>query len=200
MPVKLRLARHGRKRAPFYYIVAADSRAPRDGRYIERIGSYNPNTAPATIDLDIDKALMWLNAGAQPTDTCRSILSYKGVMYKKHLLKGVAKGAITEEQSEEKFQTWITAKEAKIDAVKVSKEEADKKQVEKMLAAEVEINNARAEAIAKKLAKSIEAEQVVETSEEVADEVKEEILEEVKEEVKEKVLEETKAEVKKEEK
>ncbi len=118
MPVKIRLARHGRKSKPFYHIVVADSRAPRDGKFIERIGSYNPNTNPATIDLKFDRALQWLGDGAQPTDTARSILSYKGVMYKKHLMRGVAKGALTEEQAEAKFQTWITAKETKIQAKK----------------------------------------------------------------------------------
>ena len=99
MPVKIRLARHGRKKGPFYHIVAADSRAPRDGRYIERIGIYNPKTNPATIELDFDKSLDWLMKGAQPTDTCRAILSYKGVLYKKHLLEGVKKNAFSAEEA-----------------------------------------------------------------------------------------------------
>ena len=106
MPTKIRLARHGRKRKPFYHIVIADSRAPRDGKFIERVGSYNPNTNPATIDLDFDKALSWLQKGAQPTDTVRTILSFKGVLYKNHLLKGVLKGAFSEEVAEEKFKDW----------------------------------------------------------------------------------------------
>ena len=112
--VKIRLQRHGRKRKPFYYIVAADVRAPRDGRYIERIGSYNPNTNPATIDLNLDDAVRWLGNGAVPTDTCRAILSYKGALHKHHLNKGVLKGALTQEQAEEKFQAWMEEKAGRI--------------------------------------------------------------------------------------
>ena len=104
----MRLQRNGRKRFAYYHIVIADSRTPRDGRNIERIGSYNPNTNPATIDLDFDKALNWLTKGAQPTDTVRAILSYKGVLYKKHLLGGVAKGSFNEEEAERRFQVWQT--------------------------------------------------------------------------------------------
>ena len=100
---------------PYYYIVVADARAPRDGKFIERIGSYNPNTNPATIDIDTDKALAWVNKGAQPTDTCRAILSYKGVMYRKHLERGVSKGAMTAEDAEKKFGEWLEAKAVKID-------------------------------------------------------------------------------------
>ena len=103
MATKIRLQRHGKKGKPFYYIVVADARAPRDGRFIERLGSYNPNTNPATIDINFDKTLDWVNSGAQPTDTCRAILSYKGVMYKKHLQGGVKKGALNEEQADVKF-------------------------------------------------------------------------------------------------
>jgi small subunit ribosomal protein S16 len=110
--VKIRLQRMGRKKSPFYHIVIADSRSPRDGRFIERIGSYNPMTKPATIDLDRDKALEWLNNGAQPTDTVNAILRFKGVLYKKHLLRGVKKGALTIEQAEEKHNVWIDQKEA----------------------------------------------------------------------------------------
>ena len=104
MPVKIRLARHGKKGYAFYHIVVADSRAPRDGKFIEKIGTYNPNTNPATIDLSFEKALDWLQKGAQPTDTCRAILSYKGVLYKKHLLGGVAKGAFSESDAEAKVK------------------------------------------------------------------------------------------------
>lgn len=114
MPVKIRLQRHGRKKKPFYHIVVADSRAPRDGKFIERIGSYNPMTSPATIDLDRDVAYDWLMKGAQPTDTARAILKFKGVYYKKHLMRGVSKGALTLEEAEAKYQQWIEAKEAKI--------------------------------------------------------------------------------------
>jgi small subunit ribosomal protein S16 len=113
MPVKIRLSRHGKKRKPYYHIVIADSRAPRDGRLIERVGTYNPNTNPATIELDFDRALDWLLKGAQPTDTCRAILSYKGVLMKKHLLNGVKKGALTEEEAENRFSAWIKGKRSK---------------------------------------------------------------------------------------
>jgi len=114
MAVKIRLQRHGKKGKPFYHVVVADSRSPRDGKFIERIGSYNPNTNPATIDLNFDKALDWLDKGAQPTDTTRAILSYKGVLYKKHLLGGVKKGAFDEAAADAKFEEWLKAKEAKI--------------------------------------------------------------------------------------
>ena len=116
MPVKLRLQRHGKKGKPFYWIVAADSRSKRDGRFLEKLGTYNPNTNPAQIDLNVDGAVQWLEKGAQPTDTTRAILSHEGVLLKKHLAGGVKKGALTEEQAEEKFQAWVTEKQAKIDA------------------------------------------------------------------------------------
>ena len=116
MPVKIRLQRRGRKKRPFYHIVVADSRAPRDGRFIEKIGTYNPMTKPATIDLDRDKAFDWLMMGAQPTETARAILRFKGVLYKKHLMRGVKKGALTEEQAAVKYQEWVDAKEAKIES------------------------------------------------------------------------------------
>ena len=130
MSVKIRLQRHGKKGKPFFHIVVADARAPRDGKFIERIGSYNPNTNPASIDINFEKALDWMNKGAQPTDTCRSILSYKGVLYKKHLEGGVKKGALTAEQAEAKFTAWTETKEGKIeskkDSLTRSKEEAKK--------------------------------------------------------------------------
>jgi len=150
MATKIRLQRHGKKGKPFYYIVVADSRAPRDGRFIERIGAYNPNTNPATIDINFDKALDWVNKGAQPTDTCRAILSYKGVLYKKHLEGGVKKGAFTAEQAEEKFAQWLQSKDAKIEAKKqglsLSKEDIRKN----ALAAEAKKKEERAAAIAAK--------------------------------------------------
>jgi small subunit ribosomal protein S16 len=146
MAVKMRLARHGRKQYAFYHIVVANSRAPRDGRYIERIGSYNPNTNPATIDLEFDKALDWLEKGAQPTDTVRAILSYKGVLLKKHLKGGVAKGALTEEVAEQKFEAWMNGKSATIQAKKDRlSSEADKNR-KKLLEAETKANEARAAA------------------------------------------------------
>ena len=160
MPVKIRLSRHGRKRNAFYHIVVADGRAPRDGKFIERIGSYNPNTNPATIDLNFDSALSWLRKGAQPTDTARAILSYEGVLYMNHLLKGVAKGALTEEQAKEKFDAWKKEKVAKIQA-KRDKLAGDKDAAKKaVLDAEAKINEERAAAIAKKksdLAAEVEA-------------------------------------------
>jgi small subunit ribosomal protein S16 len=146
MAVKIRLSRHGRKKFAFYHIVVANSRAPRDGRYIERIGTYNPNTNPATIDLEFDKALDWLEKGAQPTDTVRAILSYKGVLMKKHLKGGITKGSFSEEDAELKFETWMVEKEAKVQAKKdrLSKE-ADKARVNN-LEAESKTNEARAAA------------------------------------------------------
>ncbi|MGK6349894.1 30S ribosomal protein S16 [Parapedobacter sp. DT-150] len=130
MAVKIRLQRHGKKGKPFYHVVVADSRAPRDGKFIERIGAYNPNTNPATIDLNFDKALDWLEKGAQPTDTTRAILSYKGVLYKKHLLGGVKKGAFDEAAADAKFEAWLNTKESKIqgkvESLTQSKDEAKK--------------------------------------------------------------------------
>ena len=116
MSTKIRLARHGRKGRPFYHVVIADSRAPRDGRYIEKVGTYDPNTNPAAINLNFDRALYWLMVGAQPTDTAKRILSYKGVLMKKHLLEGVKKGAFDEAAAEAKFEAWMKSKEAKIQA------------------------------------------------------------------------------------
>ena len=116
MAVKMRLQRKGRKKRPFYHIVIADARAPRDGRFIERLGSYNPMTVPATIDLDRDKAYEWLMKGAQPTDTVNAMLKLKGVLYRKHLMRGVAKEALTEEEAMQKYQDFIDAKEAKLEA------------------------------------------------------------------------------------
>lgn len=150
MATKIRLQRHGKKGKPFYHIVVADARAPRDGRFIERLGSYNPNTNPATIDIDFDKTLDWVNTGAQPTDTCRAILSYKGVMYKKHLQGGVQKGALTAEQADEKFATWTEQKEGKISGKK-STLVSTKDEVRKAaLAAEAKKNADRAAAIVAK--------------------------------------------------
>ena len=155
MAVKIRLARHGKKGAPIYHIVAADSRAPRDGKFIEKLGVYNPNTNPATIDLKFDRALDWLLKGAQPTDTCRAILSYKGVLYKKHLLGGVAKGAFSETDAEAKFNQWLGEKEGKI-AAKVNKLASDAKNAKNAaLAAETKVKEERAAAIAAKAAAAV---------------------------------------------
>lgn len=120
MPVRLRLQRHGRRKRPFYHIVAADARAPRDGKFIEKLGTYNPMTVPATIDLDRMAAYKWLTKGAQPSDTVRAILRFKGVMYFKHLMRGVQKGALTQEQASEKWEAFVEAKEGKAAAQRES--------------------------------------------------------------------------------
>lgn len=152
MPARIRLQRKGKKGQPFYQIVIADGRAPRDGKYIERIGTYNPLTIPAQINIDTDRAIYWLQTGAQPTDTVRSIFSYKGVLLKNHLMIGVKKGAITEGQAEAKYNAWIQEKEAKI-AAKAKKNETEVRNYQRQqLEAEKKVNEARAEAIAKKLA------------------------------------------------
>ncbi|MDP4209432.1 MAG: 30S ribosomal protein S16 [Bacteroidota bacterium] len=157
MSVKIRLTRHGKKGYPFYHIVVADSRAPRDGRYIERLGVYNPNTNPATVEFDFDKALDWLQKGAQPTDTTRTLLSKSGVLMKKHLLEGAKKGAFTLEVAEEKFQAWLKNKENLLLAAKEqdnkSKEAAKKERLE----AEAKVKEAKAAAIAQKLAEKAAA-------------------------------------------
>ncbi len=143
MPVKIRLQRHGKKGKPFYWIVAADARAKRDGKYLEKLGIYNPNVNPAQIELNIDGSVKWLQNGAQPTDTARAILSYKGVMLKKHLAGGVAKGALTEEQAEEKFNAWLADKENAVEAKKGKLTEAQEKAKAEALAVEKAVNEAR---------------------------------------------------------
>ena len=180
MPVKIRLARHGRKRYAYYHIVVADSRAPRDGRNIERIGSYNPNTNPATIELDFDKAITWLGKGAQPTETARAILSYKGVLMKKHLLEGVKKGAFDEAEAERRFQKWLEEKEAKIQAKKDQISSETDQERKTRLEQEAKINAERAEKLAKRnadLAAEAKAEEKSEAAEE-AEEPKAEASEE----------------------
>ncbi|NAY92676.1 30S ribosomal protein S16 [Muricauda sp. JGD-17] len=169
MPVKIRLQRHGKKGKPFYWVVAADSRAKRDGKFLEKLGIYNPNTNPATIDINVDNSVKWLQNGAQPTDTARAILSYKGVMLKHHLMGGVAKGALTEEQVEEKFNAWLEEKEKAVQAKKdgLTKAEADARA--KALEAEKEVSEKRAAA-------------AVEVEEEVAEETTEETTEAATEE------------------
>ncbi|MFD0977553.1 30S ribosomal protein S16 [Salinimicrobium gaetbulicola] len=143
MPVKIRLQRHGKKGKPFFWIVAADSRSKRDGKFLEKLGIYNPTTNPATIELDVDSSVKWLQNGAQPTDTARAILSYKGALLKNHLVGGVRKGALTEEQAEEKFNAWVEEKAGKVDAKKdaLSKEQEAAKA--KALEAEKEVNAKR---------------------------------------------------------
>ena len=152
MAVKIRLARKGRKKLAYYHIVVADSRSPRDGRYIEKIGKYNPLTNPATIELDFDKALGWLQNGALPTETCRAILSYKGILIKKHLLEGVRKGAFDEAEATRRFEEWMKQNEAKIEAKKSGLEKSKEDEVITKLTAEKKINEARAAKLAKKQA------------------------------------------------
>jgi len=158
MATKIRLQRHGRKGYAFYHIVVADSRAPRDGKFIERLGSYNPNTNPATIDLNFERALYWVQTGAQPTDTTRNLLSTEGVMIKKHLLEGAKKGAFTVEEAEVKFNAWKQAKEAAINSTKLSLKDAAKADAKVRFEAEVAVNKAKAESIAQKQAEAAAAE------------------------------------------
>lgn len=175
MPVKIRLQRHGKKGKPFYWIVAADSRAKRDGKFLEKVGTYNPNTNPATIDLNLDSAVQWLHNGAQPTETARAILSYKGALLKHHLDGGVRKGALTQEQADAKLAKWLEEKTGKVTAKTegLSKAKADAKA--KALAAEKEANEKRA---AKAVAQVEEvAEEVAETAEEVVETVEEVVAE-----------------------
>lgn len=162
MPTKIRLARHGRKGYPFYSIVVADSRAPRDGRYIEKIGTYNPNTNPATVDLKFERALYWLQVGAQPTDTAKTLLSKEGVLMKKHLLDGVKKGAFDEVTADKKFDAWFADKRAKLQAKKDQLSKETEAETKKRLEAEAEANKAKAEAIAKKKADELAAKKAAE--------------------------------------
>jgi small subunit ribosomal protein S16 len=157
MPVKIRLARRGRKKAAMYDIVVADSKAPRDGRFIQKLGIYNPNTNPATINFDEGKAFDWVMKGAQPTETVKAMLSYKGILFKKHLQVGVAKGAITQEQADARFNEWKESKEAKIQGKRdqLSQKKADAAKA--AFAAEQKVNEARAEALRKKAEEAAKA-------------------------------------------
>ncbi|PIE87541.1 MAG: 30S ribosomal protein S16 [Bacteroidetes bacterium] len=156
MATKIRLQRHGKKGKAFFHLVAADSRAPRDGRYIEKLGTYNPNTNPATIEMDFDRTLHWVQVGAEMTDTARALLSYKGILHKNHLLNGVKKGALTTEQAEEKFAKWLEEKEGKIQGKKDSLMSAEEKAKADRLKAEADLNEARAKEIAAKNAPEVE--------------------------------------------
>lgn len=204
MATKLRLQRHGKKGKPFYHLVAADSRAKRDGRFIEKLGTYNPNTNPATIDIDFDKTLDWMMKGAQPTDTVRAILSYKGVLYKKHLLIGARKGAFSEEEAEKRFSTWLAEKEAKIQGKADGLAKAEAEAIAKQLEAEKAQNAARTKEIEAKNTPEVEVAEVeaevaeaegetveaVEASAETAEETP--AVEEKTEEAAEEATEETK--------
>ncbi len=175
MPVKIRLQRHGKKGKPFYWIVAADSRSKRDGKFLEKIGTYNPNTNPATIDMSLESAVKWLHNGAQPTDTARAILSYKGALLKHHLDGGVRKGALTQEQADEKLATWLKEKENKVEAKKDGLSKAKDEAKAKALQAEKEANEkriaAQAEALkAQEAVAEVETEVEAESNQEVATE------------------------------
>ena len=171
MSVKIRLQRHGKKGKPFYWIVAADARAKRDGKYLEKIGTYNPNVNPAIIDLNIDKAVEWLQNGAQPTDTAKNILSYKGAMLKNHLVGGIRKGALTQEQADAKFAAWLEEKATKISDKEAGLSKAQSEAKAKALAAEKAVNEARIEA-AKPVVEEV-VEEVAETEAETTEETPE---------------------------
>lgn len=162
MATVIRLQRHGRKSSPFYRIVVTDRRAPRDGRFIENLGTYNPMTEPATIDLNFERALYWVNVGAEPSDTVRSILSKEGVMLMKHLQGGVKKGAFTEEEMAAKFEAWLKDKKASVEASKNKSEAALRDAAKKALEAEREVNKAKAEALAAKKAEEEAAKKAAE--------------------------------------
>jgi small subunit ribosomal protein S16 len=177
MPTKIRLQRRGKKGQAFYHIVIADGRAPRDGKFIERIGIYNPVSKPAEIELNFDKALDWIRKGATPTDTVKAILAYKGVMYKNHLLKGVQKGAMTQEQAEAKFLAWVQEKELKISSKRKEQELSLKDARKQQLEAETKKNEAIAQAIAKKLAKAKDEQAAVVAEEAAVEETAAEVTE-----------------------
>ena len=198
MPVKIRLQRHGKKGKPFYWIVAADARSKRDGKYLEKLGTYNPNFNPAQIELDIDGTVKWLQNGAQPTDTAKSILSYRGAMLKNHLIGGVRKGALTEEQAEAKFQAWLDEKNAKIDAKKSDLVKAKEAEAAKQLEAEKATNEARIAAAApvvEEAAEEVVAEEAAPVVEEATEEVVAEETAPVAEEATEEVVAEETAPV-----
>ena len=198
MSVKIRLQRHGKKGKPFYWIVAADARAKRDGRFLEKLGTYNPNTNPATVNLDVDGAVKWLQNGAQPTDTAKTILSYKGAMLKNHLVGGVRKGALTEEQAEEKFQAWLEEKAGKVASKEENVAKAKSEAKAKALEAEKAVNEARVAAAVEEVAPEVVEEEVAEEAatevveEEVAEEAAPEVVEEATPEI---VVEEAAPEV-----
>jgi small subunit ribosomal protein S16 len=170
MAVKIRLARHGKKGYPFYHIVVANSKSPRDGRFIEKIGTYNPNTNPATIELKSDRALYWLGVGALPTDTCRLILSYRGILLKKHLLEGVKKGALTQEVADAKFDAWFADKEAKVQAKKIGLEQNALKEQNARIEAESKVREAKEAELAKRKMAELETQAETEPSDTEVDE------------------------------
>ena len=168
MATKIRLQRHGRKAYPFYKIVVADSRAPRDGKFIEKLGTYNPNTEPATVDLDFERALHWLSVGAQPSDTARSILSHEGVLLKKHLLEGVKKGAFDEAAAEKKFEAWKAQKAGELGTLKDALAKKKASEAKAALEAEQATNKAKAAVVAAKKQAEAEAKAAAEAPAEEA--------------------------------
>ncbi|MDX2305606.1 MAG: 30S ribosomal protein S16 [Microscillaceae bacterium] len=185
MMVKIRLSRRGRKKQAMYDVVIADVRAPRDGRFIAKIGTYNPNTNPATILIDEDAALQWLMNGAQPTDTVRAMLSYKGVLFKKHLQIGVNKGAITQEDADRRFEEWKNNKESKISSKKDSLSAQKEAEAKAKLEAERKINEARADALKQKLDAEEAARQEAERAKQAEIEAKAQAQKEAAEKIKE---------------
>ncbi|MCQ2278412.1 MAG: 30S ribosomal protein S16 [Bacteroidales bacterium] len=177
MPTRIRLQRRGKKHQAFYHIVIADGRAPRDGKFIEKIGTYNPITNPATIELNLDRAVYWLMTGAQPSDTVRNILSYKGAMLKKHLQMGVQKGAISQEQADVKFNEWMQAKQAKINGVVSTLENEKRNNAKARLENEKKVNETKAAAIAAKRQAAAEAEAAAKAETEAAEAPAEEAAE-----------------------
>tara|TARA_R110000868_G_scaffold114364_1_gene306548 strand:- start:29578 stop:30195 length:618 start_codon:yes stop_codon:yes gene_type:complete len=190
MPVKIRLQRHGKKGKPFYWIVAADARSKRDGKYLEKLGIYNPNTNPATVELNVDGAVTWLQNGAQPTDTARAILSYKGALLKNHLAGGVRKGALTEEQAEAKFNAWLDEKGSQVGTKAENLAKAKEDAKAKALEAEKVVNEARA-AAAVIVEEAVEEEKAETVEETVADVSEEATTEDVVVEAIESVAEKT---------
>jgi len=170
MPVKIRLQRHGKKGKPFYWIVAADARAKRDGKFLEKLGVYNPNTNPATIDLDVEGSVKWLGNGAQPTETAKRLLSYKGVLLKHHLQGGVAKGALTQEEADKKFEAWLADKEKSVVSKVADLDKAKAEEKAKAIEAEKAVNEAREKAAAEALAAAVAEEEAEAAAEEVAEE------------------------------
>ena len=168
MAVKIRLQRHGKKDNVFFHLVVADSRAPRDGAFIEKLGVYNPNTNPATVDINFESTLTWLQDGAVPTNTCKAILSYKGILMKKHLLDGVKKGALTVEQVEKKFSAWLQEKESKINAKKDNLSGSEKTAAAKRLESEKAAKEAKAAKVAAKVAPPVVESEAAPSTEEAA--------------------------------
>lgn len=183
MPTKIRLQRFGKKGYAFFHVVVADSRAPRDGKFIEKLGTYNPNNNPASIDIDFERSLYWVKTGAQPTDTCKALLSYKGVIYKNHLDKGVGKGALTQDQADKKFATWLSEKDGKITGKKDGLSKAAQDAEKARMAAETAANEKKAAEVLAKNTPVVEEVVAEEAPAEITQEDAPEVVAEVTEEV-----------------